>query len=407
MSRNKCPVTPATRITFAVVVLAVVGVAVVLTGRRHLPPPTQFERAPAAVEWVYDEGTPGKPDDPWTDEVLASGTRSLSVERGHTWETPALDMDPLAYYRISFKSLAEASSYLGIRFLDRQGELLTSDCFTEIEPSADWRANEFLVRAHPLSGSTRIMFQPKPAAGEPGSGGRRASLYVDDVNIRAVRRQEAAAWADRVYAGLPQLAYTPRPGRWEFLPKTMAALRDGGVIRVVVLGDSIACDTANSAFDVLVERHYPAARLLVIPSTRRNTGCGHYLEEKLVQPYVLDRRPDLLVIGGINNRGTGSILEVIRQVRKKSDTEILVMSGGFGIYFMQQAAGRGQNPHPMSMAAREEHVAFLDAGLILGNYLLNCGKPYEWFLRDAVHPNDRGKQLLGRILERYFAPDVD
>ncbi|NQT91133.1 MAG: SGNH/GDSL hydrolase family protein [Lentisphaerae bacterium] len=407
MSRDKCPVTPATRITFVAVVLIVVGVLVVLFGRRPPPVVTSFERAPVGDGWVYEEPRGEDIDDPWTDEVAASGTRSLSVERGHIWETPALDTDPLAYYRISFKSLAEVSSYLGIRFFDRQGELLTSDCFTEIEPSADWRDNEFLVRAHPLSGATRIMFQPMPAAGERGTSGRRALLYVDDVNIRAVRRQEAAAWADRVYAGLPPLAYTPRPGRWEFLPKTMAALRDGGVIRVVVLGDSIACDTANSAFDVLIERHYPAARLLVIPSTRRNTGCRHYLEEELVQAYVLDRRPDLLVIGGINNRGTGSILEMIRQVRDKSDTEILVMSGGFGINFMQQAAGRGQRSHPMSTVAGEEHVAFLDSGLILGKYLLSCGKPYEWFMRDQVHPNDRGKQLFGRILERYFAPDVD
>jgi len=251
------------------------------------------------------------------------------------------------------------------------------------------------------------MFQPLRKAAKIKGSGRRGTLYIDDVSIRAVRRQEAATWADRIYGGLPPLAYEPRPGRWEFLPRTMAALRDGGVIRVVLLGDSIACDTANSTFDVLIERDYPAARLLVIPSTRRNTGCRFYAEDGQVQHYVLDRRPDLLVIGGINNRGTASIREVIRQVREESDPEILVMTGGFGIRFMQIAEHRGQGPHPLARMAEEERAAFLDMGLVLGNYLLDCGKPYEWFMRDTVHPNDRGKQVMGRILERYFAPDVD
>ena len=29
-------------------------------------------------------------------------------------------------------------------------------------------------------------------------------------------------------------------------------------------------------------------------------------------------------------------------------------------------------------------------------------KPHGWFNRDYVHNNDRGKQLIGRVLQRHF-----
>jgi len=396
-----------------VIILALAGAILVRSLREPVPrevpagPPlleTDFELSPQEQGWVYDD-TPGDAGrDEWTDKVALSGIRSLSVQHGHWWETPTLETDPLSYYSITFKSLSSVSSFLGVRFFDQDGNLMTSDCFCEIEPFPGWHYNEIVVRCHPLARSTRVMFQPRSEA--PRGTGRESPLYVDDVVIRPVHRAYAAAWADCVYATMRTLEYTPRQGRWEFLPKTMSALRAGGPIRIVVLGDSIACDTANSTFDVLIERRYPSARLLVIPSTRRNTGCEYYSEEGRVKSYVLDHRPDLLVIGGINNRGQANIREVIRQVREQSDTEIIVLTGAFGIRFMSAAQGRGQWTHPLSSMAREERVAFLDMGLAVGNYLLNCGKPYERFLRDTVHPNDRGKQLMGRILERYFADDV-
>jgi hypothetical protein len=37
-------------------------------------------------------------------------------------------------------------------------------------------------------------------------------------------------------------------------------------------------------------------------------------------------------------------------------------------------------------------------------YVQESGKDYGWFQRDAVHANDRGFQILGRTLEKFFAP---
>jgi len=39
------------------------------------------------------------------------------------------------------------------------------------------------------------------------------------------------------------------------------------------------------------------------------------------------------------------------------------------------------------------------------DYLAGCGRPLNWYQRDFVHANSRGKQILGRIMERFFTPD--
>jgi len=41
-------------------------------------------------------------------------------------------------------------------------------------------------------------------------------------------------------------------------------------------------------------------------------------------------------------------------------------------------------------------------------YIRKSGKDLDWFKRDPIHANERGEQILGRILESYFSlPDPD
>jgi lysophospholipase L1-like esterase len=58
----------------------------------------------------------------------------------------------------------------------------------------------------------------------------------------------------------------------------------------------------------------------------------------------------------------------------------------------------------MALAA-DEGCGFLDLEGAWGAYLRSVAQPYAWFMRDEVHANTRGAQLLARILERWFAPD--
>ena len=141
---------------------------------------------------------------------------------------------------------------------------------------------------------------------------------------------DAVEWADKVYDSIPAVGFTPDPGRWNFIPRTIRTLKAGGTLSVVMLGDSIVNDTANSAFDVRVERMYPHAKLNIIASVRGGTGCQYYKEMNRAKEYVLDLRPDLLIIGGISNSDGESVRSVVQQVRDKMDPEILLMTGAVG-----------------------------------------------------------------------------
>ena len=54
--------------------------------------------------------------------------------------------------------------------------------------------------------------------------------------------------------------------------------------------------------------------------------------------------------------------------------------------------------------ADELQVEFLDMRGAWGQYIRTCARDLLWFKRDPIHANERGEQILGRILYRYFAP---
>ena len=52
--------------------------------------------------------------------------------------------------------------------------------------------------------------------------------------------------------------------------------------------------------------------------------------------------------------------------------------------------------------AAEQKAGYVDMTLAWGEYVRASGKPTDWFKRDAVHANDRGEQVVGRILAAYL-----
>ena len=227
------------------------------------------------------------------------------------------------------------------------------------------------------------------------------------------------AWIDSLYRTVPPVRYTPAPRRSKHLPRTMETLRRRGRLRIVVLGDSIANELCNSNFHLLLERMYPGSRITLIHSIRSGTGCRWYQQANRVQDYVIDHKPDLLVIAGISNGyDYESIREVIRQVRRRSDCEVMVLTGCVHprvqgeINFAGSAPMSREEackvilafPKRIAAMAAAEKVELLDIRKAWDDYILASPQPHAWFMRDPVHANTRGKQVLARILLRYFAP---
>lgn len=217
---------------------------------------------------------------------------------------------------------------------------------------------------------------------------------------------------DRIYAGMDPIVYHPPAGRLANLPRTRSRLRDGGVLRMVLLGDSIMGNTSASSFELLLMRAYPKCKIVKIASLRSSTGCQYYQQDNRVQDYVLKHDPDLLVIGGISNGGDAeAVRSVIRQVRaRKPDTEVLLLTPVFGsprdehirTYTREIDTTTTTFRSRLQKIATEEHCAFFDMTGPWWSYIQGSGKTYGWFMGDAVHANARGCQIIGRLLELWF-----
>ena len=282
---------------------------------------TDFESDPLASGWIFD-GDNAKAT--WVDQGR-NGGKCISLAEGF-WESAPIPVTPYQYYKVTFHSKAEGRGYWAAINYDADGKALDADHHWGVDPSEDWLETTYCTRAKADAASIRFRFQPR----------EEKRLTVDDVKVETVSREDVAKWADEVYATIPPVNIQPPENRWQFLPRTMQKLREGGTIRVVMLGDSIMNDTGNSPFDVLLERLYPRAHIEVITSVRGGTGTSYYKGENLVKQYVLDYNPDFLIIGGISNGRAEATRSVIQQVRAVIDPEIMVTTG---------AVCTGMDPH--------------------------------------------------------------
>lgn len=218
---------------------------------------------------------------------------------------------------------------------------------------------------------------------------------------------------EKIYASMPPLKYRPPGDRGKHLPRTMQRLREGGTLRVVMLGDSIINDTSRSQWQLLLERAAPNCEIMKWTAVRGSTGCWWYRHNHRVELYVLQQKPDLVIIGGISQRGdVESIGEVIRQIHAGCDAEMLLTSGTFGRVDPRDNKQWRYDIDPngndyrarLKRLADETATELLDMRGPWGRYIRQSGKDVKWFKRDPVHANERGEQIIGRILARYLTP---
>ena len=259
--------------------------------------------------------------------------------------------------------------------------------------------------------------------GSTGKHVRIANLLVNGtiVSEDPFKGMTALQRIDAIYASLEPLTYVPPAHRWKHIPNTMQKLEQGPALTLVALGDSIINDTCDSSFELLLGRRYPRCKVRKVTSVRSSTGCDWYKQENRVEEWVLKHQPDLLIIGGISNRGTDpadaaeSVREVVRQVRAaRPETEFLLLTGPFGLEqdpkrikgWQEHVTPEGTDYRSRLMkVAQEERAEFIDMHGLVGRYLLDSKYPCGSFQRDPIHANWGGKQVLGRILEEYFAPE--
>ena len=374
-----------------------------------LEPPvkTDFSKNPVAAGWELRANGDQPFDGGWIETGGTPGQRGLVVRSGY-WQTPAIRVRPFHYYRFDFTAKTEKGGLWSAVFFDADGKELVADVYDRIDGAADWQPRTFCFRGHAVARHVRLRFH---ADGGP--------LGVKTAALEEVDSAAVAEWADGIAACNPVLYYTPPQNSCARLPKTMKTLQQGGRLRIVMLGDSICNDTANSLYETLLKRACPRAEIEVVASVRGGGSCQYYKDENRVQEYVLRFQPNLVIIAGISHGyDPESIRTVIRQIKGQAKCEIMVLTGALT---PDETCKEGYLKSPtlalskalenfekftarMRRMADEENAEFLDMRAAWNEYVLRAPRPIEWFLRDPIHGNSRGKQVVGRILFRYFEP---
>lgn len=374
-----------------------------------------FEANPVSMGWSHvGQTTAGN----WQDTIGHAGGRCLFTNEG-SWDSPLFPVAPFNYYKVKFWSKLKPrpagtpwtdaftapptpDGYPAVWAAvsaDINGKPLVSDHWWAVDLSSKWAENEFITYSKANSAFMGLRFQPYV----------KTAMWVDDVTVEPVDYRYAAKWIDGMFAQMPSYKFSAQPDRWTYIPKTMNALNKGGTIKIVMLGDSICNDTANSSWHALVQRMYPKAHLEVVSSVRGGTGNVWYQNDNHVKEYVIDYNPDLLIIAGISQGNDAEAARsVIKQVRAVSNPEIM---------FMTPVVGAGDPCKPgandkaaedfrtaMQKVCQDEKVEYVDMWSPWKDYVCTGGKPVSWYHRDFVHANQRGAVVLAKIIEAYFAP---
>ena len=337
----------------------------------------------------------------------------------------------------------------GVFFYDKNGRVLP-DCYDTLYPGEQGTGNgeqgtgnggwhyERVLYAWDEVEELEVFFQKPWKMNE--KKGDRCTLEVSNVRIETATWEDAAEYADRIYgevAAKAPLDFAPEGDWTALLPRTMDALKTGKPWRVVMLGDSIIQDTFHSQFHALVKREFPKSNVEWILSMRGGTGCWHYCLAENFYPYVVDHRPDLLIIGGISNwavhdetgrkdvgpTGSDAMLRVAKLARERLGCEVLVVNQPLHSDRRPRPASVDASAPPPKMPFSAQWLGTLSPKLEYDalrrrceaakiqwwdelvpcyTWLFGSGLPFEWYSRDAVHSGELGKQIIGRVMLGYF-----
>ena len=340
----------------------------------------------------------------------------------------------------------------GVFFYDKNGRVLP-DCYDTMYPGkvesvkckveseragkTAARHYERVLYAWDEVDSFELFFQKPWKMNE--KNGDRCSLEVSNVKIETATWEDAAEYADRIYgeiAAKAPLDFAPEGDWTALLPRTMDALKTGKPWRVVMLGDSIIQDTFHSQFHALVKREFPQSNVEWILSMRGGTGCWHYILAENFYPYVVDHKPDLLIIGGISNNrkhdekggkdvgptGAGAMVRVAKVARERLGCEVLLVNAPLSVDTRPYDEANPAAPVPkmpfgpsqfrmremeteygvLKKLCAAEKMQWWDEFVPCYTWLYGSGLPNQYYSRDFVHSGEYGKQIIGRVMLAYF-----
>jgi hypothetical protein len=305
-------------------------------------------------------------------------------------------VQPLGFYRLSFEALASAPGYWTADFFRRDGSRNYADNYSSFDPATGWTHHDSVFMARHDAAQAKIAFREIATP-----------FQVRRVHVAEIGRDQALAWGDALYAGLPPVPSSVPVHGSRCLDRTRRALRHGDTLRMVVLGDSVANDLAGSHFHLLLERAHGSGRIDLVHSCHPEKCVHAYQRPDRVKAYAVDLEPDVLVIAGMSHRNTAAIRNIVRQVRQRLDPDVLftnlAITEGDGYI----EGGESGFITRVVAAGSADGFAVADLRPCWEAWCAASPRPADWFRRDSHHANDRGKQVMGRLLAACFAHEPE
>jgi len=345
-----------------------------------------------------------------TSSILYAYKRPFTVSEPYgeeAWSTVPIRVSPKSIYRLTLSAKqpgTTSNGLLSLRYHDSDGFYLGD----APDPMSNHNGGKDAA-------VTITLFQPPATAATAtiviGSADSQSELHVHSLRFERITRREAKKIVAERLAPYPRPAMAPahRAAVQKNLPRTMARLAGNKPLSILILGDSIANDTYNGLLRLALTEHSPDAKLSIHLSVRGGASCQFYRHFNRTDLYVLRHKPDLVIIAGISHkRDIEAIHDVIRQVRARSDAEILFMTG------YRSLSGASAFDSRLSVAGRHEHearfkehvrrladlpsVASFDFTPVWSEYVAAIPDPERRIMRDSRHFNFDGKLLLAAFL---------
>ena len=349
-----------------------------------------------------------------TSSTLYTLKQPFTTSEGYgeaAWSTVPLRVSPKSIYRLTLQTASKNGGLLALRYYDKHGFYIGDACEAIVAAAFTNGAIVDLANVEVIT-----LFQPPAAAATVtiviGSEDNSSMLLVNALRFERITRREAKDIIAERTAPFPRPAIAPdqRAAVQKNLSRTMARLAEDKPLSILILGDSIANDTFNGLFPLILTGRYPDAKLAIHLSVRGGASCRFYRQFNRTDQYVLRYNPDLVIIAGLSHgRDTDAIRDVIRQIHAKSHAEILFMTGPHDL-FNSDIPGRR-----MSAAEQDEHearfksdvrlladlasVATFDFTPVWQDYIATLPDADETrIMRDNIHYNFDGKLLLATFL---------
>jgi hypothetical protein len=330
-----------------------------------------------------------------------------AVAPGAKVESADFAAEPLRFYRFECRVKSPRPGFVaalwrnpdatwGRDLQGRPGDLRAED-YQSVAASDDWQTVVFYSRAQANAVAGCLRVQALDGAMEVKSASVSGPVPAADV----------LAWSDLLLAGVREAT----PVGMGKLPRTAAALRDGGMMRIVFLGDSIMQDAANSPIDLWLESGRPGLRVEIITAIGGGAGMerwnnpdkfpGHDLN---LQAAVIDQRPDLVLIGGISTRSVDDTRAVIGRIRDGArslgapEPDIALLTGPFGEWNKKAS---GIDATKLAALASETGCAFFDLRSAWLKAVDSSGREPATFYRDSIHGSADGKHLQGQLIVNW------